>query len=313
MLEAGQGPETTGRHRPVETAPVFADMVPHRAVASVSPLPTVQLVGRRHAAPVAPSEHPYVLVPQRLSRAPQRLLACAALAIIAVAPVLARSSSNLGLHDAIAADMAANPDDAQDTLEALSGEGLTGAVTASSIGLPAVAAPDTAVPAPETDSASEDPPRVSAAATASPDPAAQSPATPPGHSPTSSSLAASNAPITVAPKPSEAAAAAGSTGHPASSPITASSMPNTGSGPVATQSAAPSRQPTMNHPRPWQGDTTPTPTKPTPQPEAAPTTPAPSDTPTTSTSPEPTATPPTSAAPDVPDDLADSLIDALAG
>src|SRR4051812_23621051 len=73
---------------------------------------------RRPAADVAPPPPPAARPPVR-GRALRRVLAAAALVVIAVAPVLDRSTSALGLHDAVAAELAAHPDQAEDTLDAL--------------------------------------------------------------------------------------------------------------------------------------------------------------------------------------------------
>jgi hypothetical protein len=57
-------------------------------------------------------------------RTPQRLLAGTTLLAIAMAPVLARSTTGLGMHDAVAAELAANSGQAEDTLEQLSRGGI---------------------------------------------------------------------------------------------------------------------------------------------------------------------------------------------
>ncbi|MGY5882415.1 hypothetical protein [Modestobacter lacusdianchii] len=129
MHDAGPGPETTGRHRRGETTPPLTDTGRHRAViAELDPTP--EPARRRHAADVAPKAHPDA-VRRRRSRAPQRILAGTALLAVALAPVLARSNSALGLHDALAAEVAAHPDRATDTLEAISRGGLIGTATSA--------------------------------------------------------------------------------------------------------------------------------------------------------------------------------------
>ena len=128
MQDAGSGPETTGRHRRAESP--LADTGQHRPVSSRS-APEVQTAPRRrHAADVAPKAHPDAVRRAR-GRTPQRILAGAALVAVALAPVLARSTSALGLHDALAAEVAAHPDHAGDTLEAISRAGLIGTATSA--------------------------------------------------------------------------------------------------------------------------------------------------------------------------------------
>src|SRR4051812_12516820 len=93
-------PGTTGRHRRVEATPepltrtARHRAVTNQAVSAVAPR-------RRHAADAAPPTHPDAR-PRPRGRAPQRLLAGTALLAIALAPVLERSASALGEHDAIA-------------------------------------------------------------------------------------------------------------------------------------------------------------------------------------------------------------------
>lgn len=141
MHSAQHGPETAGRHRRVEASAALTETGRHRAVAArpepVAAPAVVEPVRRRHAADAAPATHPDARVRTR-SRTPQRLVAGTALLAIAMAPVLARSSSALGLHDAVAAEVAANPDQAEDTLEALS----RGGVLAASITPSPTAEPD---------------------------------------------------------------------------------------------------------------------------------------------------------------------------
>jgi hypothetical protein len=106
---------------------VLTDTGRHRAVTNLPT--TVEPVRRRHAADAVPSSHPDAR-PRGRSRAPQRILAGTTLVAIALAPVLARSNSGLGLHDAVAAELAAHPGQTEDTLEALSRGGiLAGSVT----------------------------------------------------------------------------------------------------------------------------------------------------------------------------------------
>lgn len=135
VQHAVPGPETTGRHRrvevPVQAAPALTDTGRHRAVTVPPASAGSEPVRRRHAADAAPATHPDARVPSR-SRAPRRILAGTALVAVALAPVLARSTSALGMHDAVAADVAAHPDQAEETLEQLNRGGvLAGAVTPS--------------------------------------------------------------------------------------------------------------------------------------------------------------------------------------
>lgn len=136
------GPETSGRHRRVQQPPAPTDTGRHRVVAAspVQPaLPDPEApVRRRHAADEAPSSHPDARRPS--SRTPQRILAAAVLLLITATPVLARSTSALGLNDAVAAEIAAHPDQAGDTLTELHRGGvLAGAASPSPV--PASAAP----------------------------------------------------------------------------------------------------------------------------------------------------------------------------
>jgi hypothetical protein len=129
VRSAEHGPETTGRHRRVETPSALTETGRHRAI-ETRPEPSAP-ARRRHAAPDEPRVQATAR-PQRAGRGrtPQRLLAGTTLVAIALAPVLARSSSGLGLHDAVAAELAANPDQAEDTLEALGRGGLlAGSIT----------------------------------------------------------------------------------------------------------------------------------------------------------------------------------------
>jgi hypothetical protein len=82
------------------------------------------LTPRRVRTPLVPS------AAERRGRIPQRLLALTALSAIALTPVLARSNSALGLHHAIAAELAANPSRMQATLDDLTrGAELAGRTT----------------------------------------------------------------------------------------------------------------------------------------------------------------------------------------
>jgi hypothetical protein len=121
VQSAGQGPETTGRHRRV-AAPPLTDTGRHRAVTiPPAPAPTpAEPVRRRHAMPDSLRSRPL----RTRGRTPQRLLAGTTLLAIAMAPVLARSTTGLGMHDAVAAELAANSGQAEDTLEQLSRGGI---------------------------------------------------------------------------------------------------------------------------------------------------------------------------------------------
>src|SRR4051794_8785294 len=134
------GPETTGRHRRVETPPALAETGRHRAIAAPPP-PTPgssEPVRRRHAADTAPLTHPDARRRTRIgSRALQCGLASAGLLAVAVAPVLARSSHDLGLRDAVAAAFAAQPDNTSDEENrgsVLAGSGTTGRTPARPAG-----------------------------------------------------------------------------------------------------------------------------------------------------------------------------------
>ncbi len=143
VYSAAHGPEDTGRHRRVEAA-ALTDTGRHRAVALPAPpaAPAPAPARRRHAADAAPATHPDARVQPR-GRRSRRLVAGTVLVTIAFAPVLARSSSALGMHDAVAAEVAANPDRADDTLEALSrGGALVGLATPTPAAGPATAGPE---------------------------------------------------------------------------------------------------------------------------------------------------------------------------
>jgi hypothetical protein len=100
----------------------------------------VEPVRRRHAAEDAPRSRPV----RTRGRTPQRLLAGTTLLAIAMAPVLARSTSGLGMHDAVAAELAANPGQTEDTLEQLSRGGILAGLSTPSPTTPgALGAPDT--------------------------------------------------------------------------------------------------------------------------------------------------------------------------
>jgi hypothetical protein len=117
-----------GRHRRVAAPPALTETGRHRAI-SAAQIAADEPARRRHAADAAPTTHPDAQL-RRRSRTPQRLVAGVSLLAIALAPVLARSASGLGLHDAVAAEVAAHPDQAERTLEELSRGGiLAGAVT----------------------------------------------------------------------------------------------------------------------------------------------------------------------------------------
>ncbi|TWH75327.1 hypothetical protein JD78_03883 [Modestobacter roseus] len=115
LRASGHAPVAGPRRR---TAGLGA-LVPHRPVRSVraagsAPSPRSRAAriraARTRGGPVRPAVR---------SRAPQRLLALTALSAIVLAPTLARSSSSLGFSDAIAAELAAHPDQVPATLEAL--------------------------------------------------------------------------------------------------------------------------------------------------------------------------------------------------
>src|SRR3954452_16658612 len=114
---APHGPETTGRHRRAETPPALPETGRHRAIAAApphTPGPS-EPVRRRHAADTAPLTHPDARRRTRIrSRSLQCGVASAGLLAIAVAPVLARSSHDLGLLDAVAAAFAAQPGNTSD-------------------------------------------------------------------------------------------------------------------------------------------------------------------------------------------------------
>jgi hypothetical protein len=77
---------------------------------------------RRHGAPEQPAHS------RRARRMPRRLLVALTLAAVAAAPVLARSTSSLGLPDVLAAQVAANPERAEETIAAVrDGNALAGA------------------------------------------------------------------------------------------------------------------------------------------------------------------------------------------
>ena len=140
MHDAGHGPETTGRHRQPQavSSPPSAPISRHRTQEPEAP---VERPRRRHALPKnsgagRPKKQrrhgvqACSATPKGPSRLLRRTLVTLALAAMAVGPVLARSTSTLGLHDAVAAEIAANPGQADGTLEALRRGGiLAGSVT----------------------------------------------------------------------------------------------------------------------------------------------------------------------------------------
>ena len=142
MHNAGPDPETKGHHRRVEARPAVTPGAPtdngrHRALAA----PNAELARprRRHAADEAPRHHPDA---RRSRRAPQRVAAAAALLAVALAPVLARSSSALGLHDAVAAELAAHPGQADEAREALGRGGQLASPVRRSSGASSTTAPE---------------------------------------------------------------------------------------------------------------------------------------------------------------------------
>ena len=311
-----------GRHRATEETSALSEIGRHRAATPASALPNAN-PGRRRHADVALHSRRNAWRHSR-SRTPQRILAFATLAAIAVAPVLARSSSGLGLHDAVAAEIAAHPSEAADTLEQLSrGDTLTGISTAVSIPMPVTAEPDagqgtaTATPGGTTSPTSRtaddselprssspaptDNPTVgvtgAAAATSSAGIAAPGTATPAAVAPP-----AVSAPGTALPSNGPAAAPSSSSAAP--------SDPSAGSRPTPT-AAAQSAVPTSSLTRPGHGGSRPTTPLPTSEPKRTPVDPPASEAPTKSAAPTTTAPPTAPRTPELPGDLIDSLIGAL--
>jgi len=228
----------------------------HRVVAGQSPpVPgPPEPVRRRHAADAAPPTHPDAVRPRGRTR--QRFVAGATLLALLLVPVLARSSSTLGLHDALAAEIAAHPDQAEDTLEAVGRGGvLAGSVT----------------PAPTIS------PSTSPAGGASPHPVPTvSPASMPSTTDVRDTTATSGPPVTIA---------AGTATSSPRTPVSVMPTPAAGPAPTAPPSDGPEPEPS-----PTEGPA-PTSTEPAPAPTAAEDTgtPAPTEEATpTSGVPEPT-------------------------
>jgi len=105
--------------------PFSGDAAPQERAARRRAAPTMVVSAGSVAAPtprrrVRTPPPPTRSALQRLnSRRVRQALTLAALPLIALCPVLARSTSGLGMDDAIAAEMAAHPDQADDLLEAL--------------------------------------------------------------------------------------------------------------------------------------------------------------------------------------------------
>jgi hypothetical protein len=255
VQSAGHGPETTGRHHRVETPPALTETGRHR-LASVrhAPEPTsVEPARRRHAADAAPATHPDARVHRR-SRAPRRVLTGAALLAIAVAPVLARSTSGLGMHDAVAAELAAHPDQTDDTLEALRRGGiLAGSLTpTSSTASVTTGIASTSSPTASSSGGSD----TTRATSASTDSSARSPA----------------GTATAAPGPStssDASASSAAGGSSTGTPVPTSGQP-TGGGPTGTETTATSGSADDPDPTPTESDSQDQPTPVEPEPSESP-------------------------------------------
>ncbi|WP_369131415.1 hypothetical protein [Modestobacter roseus] len=150
-IDAGTTLTETGRHRAVSAEPQAAPAAPRYAYGAPDlppPPPLVTPRTPRYAASELPpppplhtgsartagqgrpaAQHPTgqrrrpeaASTPRQRtgSRLTTQIVACSALVVMALAPVLARSGTGLGLHDAVAAEVAAVPDRADDTLAEL--------------------------------------------------------------------------------------------------------------------------------------------------------------------------------------------------
>jgi hypothetical protein len=284
VQSAGHRPETTGRHRRIETPSVLTETGRHRAIES-RPEPA-EPARRRHAA----SDEPRAQAPARpqragRSRAPQRLLAGTTLLAIALAPVLARSSSGLGLNDAVAAELAAHPDQAEDTLEALGRGGLlAGSITPTPTPTPGSVTSDNPLASSTTSTPSEHSDAggpVSGSAGSAPSDTANTSATSSAESPSSSTPTDTPASVT------------GPSGAP-----DRTSIPTTGDSETRPGDDADELTPTGSA-RPYSTTSEPTPSEPEPSDEntGAPNTSAPAT--------------PTTGAPETTGNLVDTLIDTL--
>ncbi|MGY2078742.1 hypothetical protein [Modestobacter sp. SYSU DS0657] len=174
-IDAGTTLTETGRHRAVSAQPQAAPAVPrHRyavpdlppppplvtprtpryAATELPPPPPLQ-AGRSRAAghgrpaaqrPAGQRRPKAAAKPRQrtASRLTQQVVACSALVVMALAPVLARSGTGLGLHDAVAAEVAAVPDRADATLAELErGNELSGSASGIGDAYSRPAAPET--------------------------------------------------------------------------------------------------------------------------------------------------------------------------
>ncbi|MCZ2817321.1 hypothetical protein [Modestobacter sp. VKM Ac-2984] len=224
------------------------------------------------------------------SRVPQRLVALTALSAIALAPVLARSSSSLGFSDPLSAQLAANPDQVPATWDALNqGAAISGLTTPVTI--PGWEAPladrvqtDTRdrSPEPATDSrtgtSTDQPRRTDTAPATSTDgptsePSTVPPAAVPDDQPPASDAGSGGGTRTTAPTPTDPADPTVSRPTPTPSPTDPEPTPE----PTPDPEPTPTPEPTPN---------------PEPTPTPSPTDPEPTPTPSPTTDPEPTPTDP---------------------
>ncbi len=313
VRRAGHGPGSCQHREPVRRWHPPADPTPdelarrRRLLTTASPCLSVPLAGV--AAPTRRVRTPPVPAGSRLhrlgGRRARRALMLACLPVIALGPLLASSTSSLGKNTALAAELAAHPDQEQEWIAALDRgrvlAGLTTPVTAPRE-LPAPADP-TPAPGPE-ESGDGTPDGTPTVGPSSPAPAPESPtsgAPVETGQPTRSvpSRTPSPAPAPGAPTPSTLPDRAPTSGSEQPQPSTTSPAP------TPTPSPTPTSTPTPT-PTPSPTDPTATPT-PTPTLTPTPTAPTPTGPEPTPTEPEPTATPtPTPRAGGVGDGLPDS-------
>ncbi|GAB4082292.1 hypothetical protein [Modestobacter muralis] len=290
----GHGSRSLTQHRPAARRP----LVPTRdELAQRRRLRATPSLGRSSALVVVtgPSRRVRTPPPPPPSRLPRlagprarRLLLLACVPVIALGPLLASSTSSLGKSSALAAELAANPDQRDQLLAALD----RGRVMAG-LSTPVTAPPAEALAPPAPDEDGDEPeettPAVRTPSRATPSSTPGTGAAPmPGRSTSGSTLPS---PTTGSPAPAtgQVPGTAPSTG----SPVTP--LPSSPAVPTPTPTPTPTPSPTVPTPSP-----TPSPAEPTPSPTPTPTpkpTPTPSPTVPTPTTPAPAQPTPTVPAP----------------